>query len=128
MNELIFHVREENNKAVTFAVKKGDSYAGSTEYEVGYSVTHENDQFNKKTGRRIATERLKSLTRNKKNNATSIAHSCLVDYVPHRVKKNLENVLRRASKITKDEETQKINYKMWGFGKTKCLISGQFMK
>jgi len=123
---LFFHVRE-GKRGVTFAVKKGISYAGATEYEVGYSVSHESDHFNKKTGRKIATERLASMGRSSKD-ATSIIHSVISDYVPHKVKKNIEGILRRAVELSKDEDTQKISYKMWGFGKTKALIAGQFVK
>lgn len=95
---LFFHVRDEDGQA-TFAVQSFDD----RNFSVGYAVTHNGDNFCKKTGRKIALERATHILNNTDKNAsrTVIMGN---DTLPHVVRRNIENIVKRSAELLKSSE------------------------
>lgn len=92
---LFFHVREQEG-ACTFSVQKFDS----RNLSVGYAVTHSSDHFCKRTGRRIAQERSSHILKNPDKNASRpVSEDRML--LPHLVRKNIENVVKKSAELLK---------------------------
>lgn len=84
---LYFHLRDENAPDHTYCIdqKEGQLF-------VGYSVVHENDHFNRKRGRDIASGRMNMVMNNREKTATD-------GNIHPVIEETLPGVLERARKL-----------------------------
>lgn len=93
---LFFHIRPDDGITLphTYAVKQvGDSLV------VGFSITHENDQFCKKTGRELASKKMNALAGIKDEHfRTEVTMNENVS-VPPTIATTIENVVQRSGEL-----------------------------
>lgn len=101
---LFFHVRNTKKDGnlgggATFSVQKFDD----KNFSVGYAVSHQNDNFCKKAGCKIALERSTHILEHVEENAKRQVSSDKM-LLPHIVRKHIDNVVKRSAELLKVQE------------------------